>query len=248
MKNRIMEENGQQPGCDLLSCPPYVGRCGPSNTGLFGIAMSRMESIQRQAASVAYTAVRNAAIYFHRTKCKQTTLNLLSHWRDLIIRCGWNTIGMNYYNGSIARPMDYRRSVSPATNQRAWRKGKGEMHIRERTQYDKATATMGKKNSLVYMVKRKPSAHWAKLLQKHVADSRIRGWAASIIWWAYPNSQSPDRNSLLYGMMELFRPSVFGRDEELNSVFKKLGLPQPVHETFQPTHSINRQPKILGHL
>ena len=127
-------------------------------------------------------------------------------------------------------------------------KGKSEMHIKEKTQYDKATATMGKKNSLAYIVKRYPSMHWANLLQKHVADSRIRGWAASIIWWAYPNNQSPDRNSLLYGMMELFRPSVFGRDEELNSVFEKLGLPKPVHETFQPTHPSNRQPKILGHL
>jgi hypothetical protein len=243
-----MEENGQQPGCDRLSCPPYVGRCGPSNIGLSGIAMLRMALIPRQAASAVCTAVRNAAIYFHRIKCRQTTSNLLSHWRDLITRCGWNTIGMNYYKDSIVRLMDCRRSASPAIKRRVWRKGNREMNTKNRTQYDKATATMGKKNSLVYMVKRKPSLYWANLLQKHVADSRIRGWAASIIWWAYPNSQSPDRNSLLYGMMELFRPSVFGRDEELNSVFKKLGLPKPVHETFQPTHPSNRQPKILGHL
>mgnify|MGYP003112117693 CR=1 FL=1 len=190
-----MEENGQQPGCDRLLCPPYAGPCGLLNIGLSGIATSKMVSIPRRAADAACTAAQNAAIYFHRIKCKLTTSNLLSHWGDSIIGCGWNTIGMNYY-----------------------------------------------------IVKRYPSMHWANLLQKHVADSRIRGWAASIIWWAYPNNQSPDRNSLLYGMMELFRPSVFGRDEELNSVFEKLGLPKPVHETFQPTHPSNRQPKILGHL
>lgn len=122
------------------------------------------------------------------------------------------------------------------------------MHTKNRTQYEKASATMGEKNSLAHMVKRYPSTHWANLLQKHVADSRIRGWAASIIWWAYPNSITPERGQLLYEMMELFRPSVFGRDEELNSVFEKLGLPKPAHETFQPTHPTNRQPKILGHL
>ena len=122
------------------------------------------------------------------------------------------------------------------------------MNTENRTQYDKAQETMGKKHSLTNIVKEKPSAHWAKLLQKHVADKRIRGWAASIIWWAYPTSISPTRGHLLYDMMELFKPSVFGRDEELNLAFEKLGLPKPVHETLQPTHPTNRQAKILGHL
>lgn len=116
------------------------------------------------------------------------------------------------------------------------------------TQYDKAVSTMGEKNLLAAAVKRKPSTHWATLLQKHVTDSKIRGWAASIIWWAYPSKATPGRGQLLYEMMELFRPSVFGRDEELNTAFEKLGLPKPVHETFQPTHPSNREAKVLGHL
>ena len=118
------------------------------------------------------------------------------------------------------------------------------MHTKNRTQYEKASATMGEKNSLAHMVKRYPSIHWANLLQKHVADKRIRGWAASIIWWAYPNSITPERGQLLYEMMELFKPSVFGRDEELKLAFEKLGLPKPVSENTKS--QAKRKAKVLG--
>ncbi len=127
-------------------------------------------------------------------------------------------------------------------------KGKNDMNTNDKTQYEKAGEVSRKKHSLTEAVKKQPSAHWAKLLQKHVADSRIRGWAASIIWWAYPSKATPERGQILYEMMELFRPSVFGHDEELNAAFSKLGLPKPVHETFQATHQDNRKAKILGHL
>lgn len=127
-------------------------------------------------------------------------------------------------------------------------KEKNEMTTENKTQSEKVQATLGKKHSLTAIVKGKPSTHWANLLQKHVADKRIRGWAASIIWWAYPSNITPTRGQLLYEMMELFKPSVFGREPELNSAFEKLGLPKPAHETFQPTHINNRQAKILGHL
>tara|TARA_R110000772_G_scaffold32282_1_gene79182 strand:- start:1609 stop:1932 length:324 start_codon:yes stop_codon:yes gene_type:complete len=101
------------------------------------------------------------------------------------------------------------------------------MYINERTQYDKAQATISKKNLLSTIVKTRPSVHWAKLLQKTVDDSRIRGWAASIIWWSYPSKKSPVKGQLLYDMMEGFRPSAFDRTEELRAVFDGLGLPQP---------------------
>ena len=101
------------------------------------------------------------------------------------------------------------------------------MYINDKTQYDKAQDTISQRHSLSNIVKTRPSVHWANLLKKHVADPRIRGWAASIIWWSYPNSNSPVQGQLLYDMMEEFRPSVFGQSEELRAVFDGLGLPQP---------------------
>jgi hypothetical protein len=80
-----------------------------------------MASTPRQAASAAYTAAQSVVKYFHRIKCKPTTSNQWFHLMGLTIRCGWNTIGTNYYNASTARLMDYRRSARPATRIRVWR-------------------------------------------------------------------------------------------------------------------------------
>jgi hypothetical protein len=80
-----------------------------------------MASTPRQVASVAYTAVQSVVECFLRIKCKPTTLNQWFHSMDLIIRCGWNMIGTNYYNASIARPRDYRRSARPAIRRKVWR-------------------------------------------------------------------------------------------------------------------------------
>jgi hypothetical protein len=80
-----------------------------------------MASTPKQAASAAYTAAQSVVECFHRIKCKLTTSNQWFHSMDLIIRCGWNTIGTNYYNASIARPRDYRRSARPAIRRKVWR-------------------------------------------------------------------------------------------------------------------------------
>ncbi len=72
-----MEENGLLLECDRLLCPPYAGPCGQSNIGLSGIAMLRMALIQRQVANVACTAAQNVVNYFHKIRCKRTTLNPL---------------------------------------------------------------------------------------------------------------------------------------------------------------------------
>jgi len=80
-----------------------------------------MASTPRRVASAAYTAAQSVVNYFHKTKCKPTTLNQWFHSMDLIIRCGWNMIGTNYCNASIARLMDYRRSASLAIKRRVWR-------------------------------------------------------------------------------------------------------------------------------
>ena len=116
-----MEENGPQLGCDHLLCPPYVGPCGPSSIGLSGIATSRMASIPRQAANAAYTAAQSVVKYFHRIKCRLTTSSQWFLWIGLIIRCGWNMIGTNYYNASTARLVDYGQSARPAIKRRVWR-------------------------------------------------------------------------------------------------------------------------------
>jgi len=80
-----------------------------------------MASTPRRVASAACTVVQNAVNYFHRIKCRLTTSNQWFLWMDLIIRFGWNMIGTNYCNASIARLMDYRRSASLAIKRRVWR-------------------------------------------------------------------------------------------------------------------------------
>lgn len=121
MKNRTMEENGPQLGCDRLSCQLFAGLCGLLSIEPYGIASSKMASTPRRVASAAYTAAQSVVECFPRIKCKPTTLNQWFHSMGLIIRCGWNTIETNYYNASTARLMDYRRSVRRAIRRKAWK-------------------------------------------------------------------------------------------------------------------------------
>lgn len=122
------------------------------------------------------------------------------------------------------------------------------MSINDHSQYDKAQDTMSRRKALADIVKKRPSIHWANLLEKHVEDKRIRGWAASIIWWSYPSKNMPTTGQLLFEMMELFRPSVFGRNNELASAFEKLGLPKPVSEFETAQPQTKRDAKVLGWL
>ena len=148
-------------------------------------------------------------------------------------------IGMNCYSVSIARLMGCRRSANPATKRRARKKEKREMTTEEK-QYEKAKSTSYKQHSLWGIIKAHPPMYWVHKLNEKVPDVKIRNWAASIIWWAYPHNKTPKPGQMLYEMMDAFRPSVFGRDAELHEAFAALDLPSPVSEKFQPTHPGNQ--------
>ena len=101
------------------------------------------------------------------------------------------------------------------------------MYINERTQYDKAQATISKKHQLSAMVRTKSSRKWAASLRKNINDVKIRNWVASIIWWSYPEKKMPSRHDPLFKMMDDFHSSVSEKKDELNAAFIAVGLPSP---------------------
>ena len=91
------------------------------------------------------------------------------------------------------------------------------------TTQEQAAKKSSDKVAFAKIVRRQKPSYWARRL-KTIPNPQLRGWVASLIWWAYVNL--PEKGELVESMDD-YNPHHPNPIADLPPTLKRLGLPTP---------------------